>query len=243
MTETLVRFSQGVDLTVRRSWRALQNQRTARPPTDRAPRGVARGRAAHGLRAVGSSPSDEELLRAIAGGDGRAVRALVDRHNVRIFRFALSITKDRSLAEEVVNDVLFDVVRRAGSFEGRSRASTWMLAIARNKAISSLQRRGGGEDELADTIVDTTDDPEVALQKRQATKLVADCIGRLPAIHREIIDLVYYHQKSIQEIAEILRIPTNTVKSRMFYARRGLAAMLSARDGAGQAQAHASATT
>src|SRR5215470_7072146 len=114
MTQNLVRFSYGVDLTVPRSWRTLQKTRAANPLPLRFASGVSRDRGSHGLRAVVQSPSDEELLRAIARGDQGAFRTLVDRHNVRVFRFAMSIIKDRSLAEEVVNDAFFDVARRAG---------------------------------------------------------------------------------------------------------------------------------
>jgi RNA polymerase sigma-70 factor (ECF subfamily) len=81
-------------------------------------------------------------------------------------------------------------------------------------------------EELADTIDDTTESPEAAMQRRQTRTILADCILQLPAIHREIIDLVYYHQKSIAEAAEILEVPKNTVKTRMFYARKRIAQML-----------------
>ena len=235
MTRTLIRFSRGSDLTARRSWRALQRERINRPPVqhaERSERHVSPAIVPPGLRIVTRSPSDEELLRAIARCDRRALRMLVDRHNVRIFRFAMSITRDRSIAEEVVNDVFFDVARRAGSFAGRSSAATWLWAVARNKAISALHRREHQSDELAETIADTVDDPEIAIQKRQAGQHLAQCIGELPAIHRQIIDLVYYHQKSIREVADILQIPLGTVKTRMFHGRRRIAEMLAAKEGA-----------
>jgi RNA polymerase sigma-70 factor, ECF subfamily len=185
-------------------------------------------RPAHRFRAVVESPSDEALLRLIADGEQRAIGILFARHSVRVFRFALSITKDRSLAEEVVSDVFFDIWRRPGSFKGRSRVSTWLLAIARNKALSSLQRHAHEHlnEELAETIEDTADDLEFAMQRKQAGTVLADCLLQLSTIHREIIDLAYYHQKSIEEVAEILKIPRNTVKTRMFYARKHLAEML-----------------
>jgi RNA polymerase sigma-70 factor (ECF subfamily) len=228
MSQTLIHFSRGVDLTSRRSWRVLQKERIDRPQSERASDGAFRETVARGLRVIVRSRSDEDLLRAIAGGDRGALGALVARHNTGVFRFAMGIVKDRSLAEEVVNDVFFAVARRAGTFQGRSRASTWILGITRNKAVGALDRREPVKDELADTIVDATDDPETVMQKRQSRQILADCIRALPAIHREIIDLVYYHQKTIREIADILQIPAGTVKTRMFYARKALAAMLAA---------------
>ncbi len=228
MTQNLIRFSRGADLTVRRSWQALHRQRIdhrrSGPAFDRSRQETS----LRGLHVVAGLRSDEDLLRAIAAGNSGALRALVVRHNAKVFRYALSITKDRSLAEEVVNDVFFAVARRAGSFEGRSRASTWLWAIARNKAIAAVQRLAPANDELAETVADAADDPEAAMQKRQAKQQLADCRRALPTIHREIIDLVYYHQKSIREIADILQIPAGTVKTRMFYARKALAAMFAA---------------
>jgi RNA polymerase sigma-70 factor (ECF subfamily) len=182
------------------------------------------------VQAVVSAPSDEALLRSIAGGEQQAMRILFSRHNVAVYRFALSITRDRSLAEEVVSDVFFAVWRRAGSFKGRSRVSTWLMAIARYKAIASWRKhaRDRANDELADTLV--AFDPETEVQSKQPGTALAACLQQLSTIHREIIDLVYYHQKSIVEVAEILRIPVNTVKTRLFYARRGIARALGMQD-------------
>ena len=184
--------------------------------------------AAHRSRTGAQAPSDEALLRLISKHEQSAMRILFSRHRVRVFRFALSITKDQSLAEEVASDVFLDVWRRASSFKGRSQVSTWLLAIARNKALLSMRRHEHQRlnEELADTIDDTTESPEAAMQRRQTRTILADCILQLPAIHREIIDLVYYHQKSIAEAAEILEVPKNTVKTRMFYARKRIAQML-----------------
>ena len=184
--------------------------------------------AAHRPLTGSQAPSDEALLRLISKREQHAMRILFSRHRVRVFRFALSITKDQWLAEEVVSDVFLDVRRRANSFKGRSQVSTWLLGIARNKALMSMRRPEHQRlnEELADTIDDTTESPEAAMQRRQTRTILADCIVQLPAIHREIIDLVYYHQKSIAEAAEILEVPKNTVKTRMFYARKRIAQML-----------------
>jgi RNA polymerase sigma-70 factor (ECF subfamily) len=166
--------------------------------------------------------SDEALLRLIAAGEQSAMRMLFTRHKLRVFRFALSIIKDRSLAEEVVSDVFFDVWRHPGSFEARSTFSTWLLAITRHKAISSLRRHAQerSHEELTETIEDSAEDPEAALQRKQRILLLSACLRRLPPGCREVIDLVYYHRKTIRQVADILQIPVNTVKSRMFWARK-----------------------
>ena len=111
-----------------------------------------------------------------------------------------------------------------------SAVSTWLLAITRFKALSALRRRKDAEldDEAANAIEDTSDDPEVAVQKRDTSKALRKCLTALSPDHREIVDLVYYHEKSVEEVAEIVGIPENTVKTRLFYARKKLAELLKA---------------
>jgi RNA polymerase sigma-70 factor (ECF subfamily) len=105
-----------------------------------------------------------------------------------------------------------------------------MLAIARFKALSALRRRLDGEldEETASAIEDPADDPGTALEKKDKSTMIRKCLLGLSAEHREIIDLVYYHEKSVGEVAEIVGIPENTVKTRMFYARKRLAELLKA---------------
>jgi RNA polymerase sigma-70 factor, ECF subfamily len=186
------------------------------------------GRSADRVGNVVQFPSDESLLRLIAGGAQGAMEILFKRHRVRVFRFALSMTRDRTLAEEIVSDVFLDIWGVAGSFQGRSQVSTWLLSIARHKALSSLRRHAHERayEELAETIEDTADNPEVGMQRKQTGAILTDCLQHLPTIYREVIDLIYYHRQSIEEVANILEIPKNTVKSRMFYARKRLARAL-----------------
>jgi RNA polymerase sigma-70 factor (ECF subfamily) len=104
------------------------------------------------------------------------------------------------------------------------------LAITRFKALSAMRRRKDAEldDEGANAIEDTSDDPEVTVQKNDTSKALRKCLTQLSAEHREIVDLVYYHEKSVEEVAEIVGIPQNTVKTRLFYARKKLADLLRA---------------
>jgi RNA polymerase sigma-70 factor (ECF subfamily) len=123
--------------------------------------------------------------------------------------------------------VFLNVWRQAQRFEARSAVTTWLLAIARYKAIAELRRRpaASSDEETAD-ISDPADDPEVALQGKHRGEILRGCLAQLSPEHREIIDLVYYHEKSVQEVAEIVGIPGNTVKTRMFYARKRLSELL-----------------
>jgi RNA polymerase sigma-70 factor (ECF subfamily) len=174
--------------------------------------------------------SDEILIGRIASGDRLAMQVLFARHHVRVFRFVLRLVRDESRAEDLISEVFLDVWRQAGKFEGRSAVSTWLLAIARFKALSALRRRTDAEldEETAEAIEDTSDDPEVALGKKDKSAVIRMCLVHLSAEHREIIDLVYYHEKSVEEVAAIVGIPENTVKTRMFYARKRLADLLKA---------------
>jgi RNA polymerase sigma-70 factor (ECF subfamily) len=183
----------------------------------------------HGSLSAGRDPgSDHDLLQRIAEGDQPAMRALLSRHRDQAFRFILRLTKDEALAEDILIDSFFEVWRCASRFEGRSTFSTWLLAIARNKAVTALGRRDTVEleDAWASTIPDPADDPELTLQDKDLGETVRRCLARLSPKHTEIIDLVYYHEKTVAEVAAILQLPEATVKTRMFYARRKLAQLV-----------------
>jgi RNA polymerase sigma-70 factor (ECF subfamily) len=147
-----------------------------------------------------------------------------------VFRFVVRLVRDEATAEDLISEVFLDVWRQAGRFEGRSAVSTWMLAIARFKALSALRRRPDQEldEETAGAIEDPSDDPAAVLEKKDKSAMLRKCLTGLSAEHREIIDLVYYHEKSVEEVAEIVGIPENTVKTRMFYARKRLAELVKA---------------
>ncbi len=182
------------------------------------------------LGRVGASITpDEELIGRIAAGDKLAMQVLFARHHVRVYRFVLRLLRDPVLAEDLVSEAFLEVWHRASRFEGRSSALAWLLAIARFKALSALRRRPHEElPEEADAIADPADDPESATQKRDESEILRKCLNALSASHREIIDLVYYHQQSVAEVAKIIGIPENTVKTRMFYGRKRLCELLAA---------------
>jgi len=173
---------------------------------------------------------DEALLRQIVARDGLAIRVLFERHQVRIYRFVLRLVGNAEVAEDVTSGVFLDVWRQAGRFEGRSAVSTWLLAIARFKALTALRRRTECEldDCAAEAIEDPSGNPQFAIEEKDRSAIIRKCLTGLSIQHREIIDLVYYQQKSTEEVAEIVGIPVNTVKTRMFYARKKLSALLQA---------------
>ena len=173
--------------------------------------------------------SDEALIAKIASGSRLAMQVLFARHHARIYRFVLRLLGSEALAEDVTSEVFLGVWRQAHRFEARSAVTTWLLAIARHKALAELRRRpeppsGAGSMDASDP----ADNPEATFAIKHRGEILRNCLTRLSPRHREIIDLVYYHEKSVQEAAAILGVPGNTVKTRMFHARKKLSELLEA---------------
>jgi RNA polymerase sigma-70 factor, ECF subfamily len=186
---------------------------------------------ASGRAASAPSTSDETLLGLIAKGDRNAVRLLFVRHNLRIYRFILRIVGNEMAAEDLVNEVFIEVWHSAARFESRSQVTTWILGIARFKALTAQRRRPAErlDDDVAESIEDSSDNPEVLAQKADRSAVLQACLKQLSNAHRQVIDLIYYHEQSIEEVARIIGVPENTVKTRAFHARKRLAELIEAR--------------
>jgi RNA polymerase sigma-70 factor, ECF subfamily len=175
--------------------------------------------------------SDVALIAQIAGGDRLAMRSLYLRHERRVFRFVMRMLGDRCLAEDVLSEVFFEVWKKAEHFQGRSSVSTWLLGIARHKALTAASTRSRPFESLDDAainVADPTADPDAAVLEYERSVILQRCLEALSPEHREVIDLVYYQEMTIKQIADLLAIPENTVKTRMFYARKRLAALVEA---------------
>jgi len=181
-----------------------------------------------------TEPSDEALIRKMARGDEAALRTLVTRHHARIARFILRFAGDRNLVEDLVSDTFFAAWQQAPHFENRSSVATWLLAIARYKALSARQRRTVPTEAIDDVVVtaliDQAPQPDVAFEHQDSARFLRRCLAELPAEQAILIELVYYRDKSVKEAAILTKIPENTVKSRMFLARKKLSVMLAAAD-------------
>src|SRR5262245_31642063 len=134
----------------------------------------------HSIALVARVP-DEDLIESISHGDRDAMRTLYARHRVRIFRFILRLVGDASLAEDLLSEVFFYVWRQADAFQAKSKVSTWLLAIARYKAFSTLRRRSDEQldDATAAAMKDPSEDPEVVFHGRQRSVLVRKCLMKL----------------------------------------------------------------
>jgi len=178
---------------------------------------------------AGSGASDAVLVRCIANGDKAALKLLYLRHRERVYRFVVRLSSSDSIADEAVNEVFLAVWRNAGKFEGKSQVATWLLAIARFKVLTESRRRSETplDERSASLIEDPADGPAASVEKRQRSDILQRCLGRLTPIHRDVINMIYYQGKKIEEVARSTGTPAATIKTRLHYARIRLAELLS----------------
>jgi RNA polymerase sigma-70 factor, ECF subfamily len=171
---------------------------------------------------------DEALIASIANSSQAALGALFCRHGKLVHSFIYRMTGDITAAEDAVGDVFLAVWRNAKTFGGRSQVKTWMLGIARNNALSAMRRRKEHrfDDVYASSLIDSSNDAEVTMQKVEQSALLEKCLGQLSSSHRQAIDLIYLQGKTAGETAKLLNVPRNTVKTRAFHARKRLSKLL-----------------
>jgi RNA polymerase sigma factor (sigma-70 family) len=168
--------------------------------------------------------SDLALIQAMAAGHAPALDELYARHGSAIFSFLMARTGDRPLAEEVVQDVMLAAWQGASGFRGESKVLTWLLTIARNRVINAQRRRDLPLVPYNDALDSPTDDtgPLEKVVKQAEQRAVRELLDKLPAHQREVLILVFYHQLSEVEVAEVLDIAVGTVKSRLFRGKEAL---------------------
>jgi len=181
-------------------------------------------------RPSGSTDPDRAHLERVAAGDRAAFELLYQRYYPRLFAFVRRLSRRGSLIEEVVDDTLLAVWRQAGSFDGRSRVSSWIFGIAYRRTMRSLERQGRrpevAELSAAGETADGRPDPERRLEASRARRELESALGELPEEQRAVVELTFVAGLSYSEIAATLDCPVNTVKTRMFHARRRLRARL-----------------
>ena len=186
----------------------------------------------NGARAFNHDESlrDEALIDRIADGDEAALRTLIDRHQARISRYVFRFVGDASLVEDVIAETFFAVWRQARHFERRSSVATWLSAIARYKALSLGERKAFPIEPLNDlhaaSLADSRPRPDDVIEGKQLIRQLQRSLVDLSPEQATLFDLVYFRDKSLQETASITGVPKNTIKSRMFRARKKLAVAL-----------------
>ena len=181
-------------------------------------------------RVSGRSDIEDALLIArVAAKEKGAFERLYRAYYSRLTRFLERMTRSPELIDEILDDTMLVVWSRAATFNGTSRASTWIFAIAYNHALKALRRTREPVDAAPDEDAsDPAVGPEPEMMARQARDRMKSMLDRLSPEQRAVVDLTYYHGYSYKEIAEIACCPVDTVKTRMFHARRHLRRMLSA---------------
>ncbi len=178
-------------------------------------------------RHAGDDP-DIGLIQSIAAGDAYALDALYAQYGPRILSYLTAYTGNRQLAEEVLQDVMLAVWDHAGTFRGDSKVHTWLLVIARNRALNAQRRKLPNFVALEDTPEAQSGDTEPLerLARKSQYELLRAALDKLPGHHREILTLIFYQQLSGAEVAEVLGITVGTVKSRLHRAKEALRRML-----------------
>jgi RNA polymerase sigma-70 factor (ECF subfamily) len=191
--------------------------------------------------APGRGPASEqlelELLASIKRGQRAEFETLYRLYHPRLWRFLVHMLRHGDLVEEVLNDTLMVVWQRADSFDGRSKLSTWVFGIAYRKALKALSRQDLPVDaDDGEEPADPGPGPEQQLGLAQLRVRLAEALAELSPEHRAVVELCYFHDMAYGEIAEVVGCPPETVKTRMFYARRRLRLLLDDLAGAGQGE-------
>ncbi len=173
-------------------------------------------------------PDDEaQLMARIRARDLRAFETLYRSYHPRLTRFLINLIRRPQLVEEVLNDTMLVVWNRPDSYNGASRLSTWIFAIGYRKALKALSRYDDPqEDAQAERRASGEPGPELELGRRQAQTALLEAMHQLSPDHRAVVDLTDFHEIGYREIAEIMDCPVDTVKTRMYYARRHLKRVL-----------------
>lgn len=177
-----------------------------------------------------AAPDELALLDRVAGEDTAAFDALYRVYQPRLKRFIGGMTRQPALVEEILDDTMMVVWRKAPSFNGEAKVSTWIFAIAYRQTLKALRRREDtvelGDERDADTQVPG---PDIELQQEELHRHLGNALAGLSAEQRAVIELTYYLGYSCREIGQIMGCPVDTVKTRMFYARRKLKTLLALR--------------
>lgn len=172
------------------------------------------------------SVTEQDLLAAVSSGDMAAFEKLYRLYEKRVFQYVRTLLNDPAAAEEVVSDTMLAVWRGAETFARTSRISTWIFGIARHKALDAVRRNVRRQQEVElDHAIDQAQhqtNPMDRIQQDQVAVLTQQAMDRLTQDHREILRLVFYEELPYEDIAVLLAIPVNTVKTRVFYAKQQL---------------------
>lgn len=178
-----------------------------------------------------TSPDEVALVHRVARGDHAAFETLYECYHPRLTRFLERVTRQPQLVEEILNDTMLVVWRKAQTYDLSSKVSTWIFAIAYRKTLKTLKRADRVlEFDPGENVGPVESEPESEFMQHELRAFLSRAMTALSAEHRAVIELTYYQGYAYQEIAEIMDCPVDTVKTRMFHARRRLKALLADRE-------------
>lgn len=162
-------------------------------------------------------------MARVAARDLRAFEEIYRSYHPRLSRFLLGMTRRPPLVDEALNDTMMVVWTRPEGFNGTSKLSSWIFGIAYRKALKAMRQQDlPVEDLFADARPSAEPGPDHAIGAGQTRAALLDALADLSPGHRTVVELTYFHDFGYREIAEIMACPVDTVKTRMFYARRHL---------------------
>jgi RNA polymerase sigma-70 factor (ECF subfamily) len=185
----------------------------------------ARAERAAAAGAASGDTRDRALIARITHADRAALKELYLLYHRRLARFLTRVTSRYDLAEEIINDTFWVVWQRAGDFRGASNVSTWIMGIAYRRGLKSLKRASVMQATANDVAAEAaqSEEPWSGAELREWLDVA---LARLPAEQRLVLELAYHMGHSCEEIALIMSCPVNTVKTRMFHARKKLKLLL-----------------
>ena len=170
---------------------------------------------------------DLDLIRRMQAGDDDAVRDLYAQYGQRLYAYALRLTADPATAEDVTQNTLVTAWRTARTFRAEGRLIAWLLGIVHHTAMKAIRNRPNYFNDVAEeTIREDQPSPEEQAQVKDEGRWVRQGIQSLSPEHRAVLELVFYQELSLNEVAQVLNIPIGTVKSRLSYARTHLRGVL-----------------
>lgn len=186
---------------------------------------------AGGAGAETANAGELRLLARVALGDRQAFQQLYIAYHRRLARFLTRLTHGYPIAEEIINDTMYVVWCKAAEFRGQSQVSTWIMGIAYRRALKALQRESNAAHVPSMPCEEAAPGMDSTQRMDELHEWIGHALGQLPPEQRMVIELTYYVGLSCQEIAAVMECPVNTVKTRMFHARRKLRTALPRHEG------------
>lgn len=172
-------------------------------------------------RSMAAKEQDQELVRRVADGDEQALRAIYTSYGRRLYAYALRLTGNQGVAEEVIQDTFLAVWNGARGYRGDSKVATWLLGIVHHQALNATRRKRLPTTEMEDALhqAGNTDKPEDVATATDRRRALSAALAQLTRDHRTVLELVFYQGLSLTETARVLKCPVGTVKSRLSYAK------------------------